>query len=89
MSQIQFQDGMTLSQFLEIYNGEVQYEAPLEQARKSDGIDCLRYRFLVIYNPSISLHSTEPESPDLRNGDFQERCHSLAAFQATWINGSA
>ena len=22
-------------------------------------------------------------------GDFQERCHSLAAFQATWINGSA
>ena len=24
-----------------------------------------------------------------RFGDFQERCHSLAAFQATWINGSA
>jgi ATP-dependent Clp protease ATP-binding subunit ClpA len=23
------------------------------------------------------------------SGDFQERCHSLAAFQATWINGSA
>ncbi len=67
MSQIQFQDGMALSQFLEIYNGEVQYEAPLEQARKSEGIDCLRYRFLVFYNPSISLHSTEPESPDLRN----------------------
>jgi hypothetical protein len=22
-------------------------------------------------------------------GDFQERCHSLAAFQAAWINGSA
>jgi hypothetical protein len=22
-------------------------------------------------------------------GDFQERCHSLAATQATWINGSA
>jgi hypothetical protein len=26
---------------------------------------------------------------DAENGDFQERCHSLAAFQATWINGSA
>jgi hypothetical protein len=25
----------------------------------------------------------------LQDGDFQERCHSLAAFQATWINGSA
>jgi hypothetical protein len=25
----------------------------------------------------------------IRNGDFQERCHSLAAFQAAWINGSA
>ena len=24
-----------------------------------------------------------------RGGDFQERCHSLAATQATWINGSA
>jgi hypothetical protein len=24
-----------------------------------------------------------------RTGDFQERCHSLAAFQAAWINGSA
>jgi hypothetical protein len=24
-----------------------------------------------------------------RNGDFQERCHSLATFQAAWINGSA
>ena len=24
-----------------------------------------------------------------KNGDFQERCHSLAALQATWINGSA
>jgi hypothetical protein len=23
------------------------------------------------------------------SGDFQERCHSLAAFQATWLNGSA
>jgi hypothetical protein len=23
------------------------------------------------------------------DGDFQERCHSLAALQATWINGSA
>jgi type I restriction enzyme M protein len=22
-------------------------------------------------------------------GDFQERCHSLATFQAAWINGSA
>jgi hypothetical protein len=22
-------------------------------------------------------------------GDFQERCHSLAAFQTAWINGSA
>ena len=27
------------------------------------------------------------EGPD--SGDFQERCHSLAAFQAAWINGSA
>ena len=26
---------------------------------------------------------------DATGGDFQERCHSLAAFQATWINGSA
>ena len=26
---------------------------------------------------------------DLETGDFQERCHSLAAFQAAWINGSA
>jgi hypothetical protein len=26
---------------------------------------------------------------DASNGDFQERCHSLAAFQSTWINGSA
>jgi putative transposase len=24
-----------------------------------------------------------------RTGDFQERCHSFAAFQTTWINGSA
>jgi predicted ribosomally synthesized peptide with nif11-like leader len=24
-----------------------------------------------------------------RDGDFQERCHSLAAFQAAWIDGSA
>jgi hypothetical protein len=23
------------------------------------------------------------------HGDFQERCHSLAAFQAAWISGSA
>jgi hypothetical protein len=22
-------------------------------------------------------------------GDFQERCHSLAAFQVAWIDGSA
>jgi hypothetical protein len=26
---------------------------------------------------------------DFRPGDFQERCHSLATFQAAWINGSA
>ena len=28
-------------------------------------------------------------SPFEDTGDFQERCHSLAAFQAAWINGSA
>ena len=30
-----------------------------------------------------------PSDSTFRLGDFQERCHSLAATQAAWINGSS
>jgi hypothetical protein len=47
----------------------------------------------VLTNSQVSSHICFAfKKADLvfgHTGDFQERCHSLAAFQAAWINGSA
>ena len=40
MNRIQFQGGMSLSQFLELYGTEEQCEAALEQTRWTDGFRC-------------------------------------------------
>ena len=42
MSRIQFQPGMSLSQFLELYGTEEQCEAALEKTRWPDGFRCPR-----------------------------------------------
>jgi hypothetical protein len=43
LNRIQFQPGMTLSQFLELYGTEEQCEPALEQARWPDGFRSLRW----------------------------------------------
>ena len=43
MNRIQFQPGMSLSQFLELYGTEEQCEPALEQARWPDGFRSLRW----------------------------------------------
>jgi len=42
VNRIQFQPGMSLSQFLELYGTEEQCEAALEQTRWPDGFRCHR-----------------------------------------------
>jgi hypothetical protein len=42
MNRIKFQPGMSLSQFLELYDAEEQCEAALEQTRWSNGFRCPR-----------------------------------------------
>ena len=42
MNRIQFQPGMSLSQFLELYGTEEQCEAALEQTRWPNGFRCPR-----------------------------------------------
>jgi predicted RNA-binding Zn-ribbon protein involved in translation (DUF1610 family) len=42
MNRIQFQSGMSLSQFLELYGTEEQCEAALEQSRWANGFRCPR-----------------------------------------------
>ncbi len=47
------------------------------------------HEFCFFLHDNLVRLLIEYESSGAHNGDFQERCHSLAAFQAAWINCTA
>jgi len=69
------------------------FEAPFLDFDKDVGIppgadwEKTLYRKIELSQALLILQSANWSAS--KCGDFQERCHSLTAFQAAWIDGSA